>query len=86
MLVWISAAYVVITWIKFVHGTVSVELLAKYIVAVSVMQCVLALAIDSYMPLKQLVNSIMVVTRVMETRLYGMDASLDIAGSRFLLL
>lgn len=83
MFVWISAAYVVITWIKFVHGTVSVELLAKYIVAVSVMQCVLALAIDSYMPLKQLVNSIMVVTRVMETRLYGMDASLDIAGSRF---
>lgn len=83
MLVWISAAYVVITWMKFVYGTVSVELLAKYIVAVSVMQCVLALAIDSYMPLKQLVNSIMVVTRVMETRLYGMDASLDIAGSRF---
>ncbi|MCZ8373204.1 hypothetical protein O6P32_10880 [Phocaeicola sp. KGMB11183] len=83
MLVWISAAYVVITWMKFVHETVSVELLAKYIVAVSVMQCVLALAIDSYMPLKQLVNSIMVVTRIMETRLYGMDASLDIAGSRF---
>lgn len=83
MLVWISAAYVVITWMKFVHETVSVELLAKYIVAVSVMQCVLALAIDSFIPLKQLVNSIMVVTRVMETRLYGMDASLDIAGSRF---
>lgn len=83
MLVWISAAYVVITWMKFVHGTVSVELLAQYLVAVSVMQCVLALAIDSYMPLKQLVNSIMVVTPVMEKRLYGMDASLDIAGSRF---
>lgn len=83
MLVWASAAYVVITWMKFVHGTVSVELLAQYLVAVSVMQCVLALAIDSYMPLKQLVNSIMVVTRVMEKRLYGMDASLDIAGSRF---
>lgn len=83
MLVWISAAYVVITWMKFVHGTVSVELLAQYLVAVSVMQCVLALVIDSYMPLKQLVNSIMVVTPVMEKRLYGMDASLDIAGSRF---
>ncbi len=83
MLVWTSAAYVVITWMKFVHGTVSVKLLAQYLVAVSVMQCVLALAIDSYMPLKQLVNSIMVVTPIMEKRLYGMDASLDIAGSRF---
>lgn len=83
MLVWISAAYVVITWMIFVHGTVFVELLAKYIVAVSLMQCVLALAIDSYMPLKQLVNSIMVVTPIMETRLYGIPASLDIAGSRF---
>ena len=83
MLVWISAAYVVITCMESVHGTVSVELLAQYLVAVSVMQCVLALAIDSYMPLKQLVNSIMVVTPIMEKRLYGMDASLDIAGSRF---
>lgn len=83
MLVWISAAYIAVQCMKFLHGYISVSLVCKYLIWISVAQCFLALAIDNYSPLKIFVHKFMVVTSTMETRLYGVDASLDIAGSRF---
>lgn len=83
MLVWMSAAYVAVQCMKFLHGYISVALVCKYLIWISVAQCFLALAIDNFSPLKVLVHKLMVVTSTMETRLYGVDASLDIAGSRF---
>ena len=55
MWVWLSAAYVAVMWIRWVHGTVSVFIVCNYLIALCVMQCVLALAMDFYAPLKQLV-------------------------------
>lgn len=83
MSVWIAAAYAVVCLMRGVHGGVTVRLLCNYLIALSVFQCVLALAID-YIPLmKVFARQLMHVTPAMEGRLYGIDASLDIAGSRF---
>ena len=83
MAVWLAAAYVVITVVKVVHTGVTVRLICNYLVVLCVVQCVLALLIDSFPFLSSIVSKIMVVTPAMEGRLYGIDASLDIAGTRF---
>ena len=90
MWIWISAAYVLVHWIRFVHGTVSVLLLCNYLIAVCVSQCVMALMIDSIPSLKSWVGSIIVdygfeSQQVIENknRLYGFGAVLDVAGTRF---
>lgn len=83
MLVWLSAANIVVEAIRRYHGYVSVGLLFDYLIGVCVMQCVLALLIQSVPFFHSLANQIMTVTRAMEDRLYGIDASLDIAGTRF---
>ena len=92
MLVWLSAANVVVSFIRGVHGYVSVELICKYLVAVCVFQCVSALLIDRYELIRDMVNTY--VAKFASTvssgnslddagRLYGIGAALDIAGSRF---
>lgn len=83
MAVWFSAAYVVIKVMDFVHGCTSLKLLCDYLIALCVIQCILALLIDNIPSLKQMVSHIMIVTPAMEGRLYGIDASLDVAGTRF---
>lgn len=83
MAVWVSAAYVAIEVMRRVHGYVSIKLICDYLILLCVFQCILAVLIDTIPALKQVVARMMVVTPAMEGRLYGIDASLDIAGTRF---
>lgn len=87
MWVWFSAAYVAVTWIRWVHGIASVFIVCNYLIAVCVLQCILALGMEFSMPLKQFVFSLYDVSTVefieQKERLIGLGAALDIAGSRF---
>ena len=87
MWVWASAAYVVVSLIRWVHGTVSVYLLCNYLIVLSVSQCVLALTMDFSEPVKSFIYSLQEesVGNFYEEkrRLSGLGAGLDVAGSRF---
>lgn len=85
MWVWLGGAYFVVELIKFVHGEKTVLLLGHYLMAVCVCQCVLALAIDMNPVVKSFVDSIYAAGAYYteHDRLYGIGASLDVAGSRF---
>ena len=86
MWVWLSAAYVLCNIIKFVHGELSIVLLTKYLVCVCAIQCIFALLIDNYPNIKHLVDTYVAQGQTYLTevkRLYGIGASLDVAGSRF---
>lgn len=86
MLVWICAAYVAVSAIKVVHGTVSVKLVANYLIAMCVAQCVLAFIISQIPFIENLVNSVFLTggEEMTKGRLYGIGAGLDIAGLRFM--
>lgn len=86
MLVWICAAYVAVSAIKVVHGTVSVKLVANYLIAMCVAQCVLAFIISQVSFIENLVNSVFLTggEEMTKGRLYGIGAGLDIAGLRFM--
>lgn len=90
MVVWVSAAYLVINVIRSVHNRVSTVILCNYIIAVCVFQCLSAIAIDSVPLVKELVNRYILgfgfeknVLDLSGNRLYGIGAALDVAGSRF---
>ena len=90
MLVWSSGAYVTVWLIRKVHGVASVYLVCNYLAAVSVMQCLLALLIDKSPSFELFVNRwvaglgfVDLNTLEEAGRLYGVGASLDVAGSRF---
>lgn len=90
MWVWAGAAYVVMELIRKVHGKISVELLAHYLIVVCVLQCILALLIDRIPTFEQAVNNVVSGLGFVElntldkmNRLYGIGASLDVAGTRF---
>lgn len=87
MWVWLSAAYVAVTCIRWVHGTVSVFLLCNYLIVLGVAQCALALGMEFYAPLKRVVYSMLAEGTVSfmkeKDRLMGFGVGLDVAGSRF---
>lgn len=85
MWVWIGAAYAVVTCVRIIHGYASVRLIANYLIAVCVLQCILALLIDSVPMIKQVADMIQGPSLFLEkvNRLYGIGAALDVAGSRF---
>lgn len=90
MWIWVSAAFVLVQWIRLVHGYASVTLLANYLIVVCVLQCVAALLIDTYPALKNWVDSTIVdfgfesqEVIADKNRLYGFGAALDVAGTRF---
>lgn len=86
MWVWLGGAYFVIGLMKMVHGSVSIPLLANYLIAVCVGQCLVAFAMSEFAPLKNFVDSFLGSTGFMgkvEDRLYGIGASLDVGGMRF---
>lgn len=86
MLVWLSGAYVVIQTIKKFHGHISMELLCNYLIVVCVAQCLIAFAMTQSPSLKAFVDSFLGSTGFMgklKDRMYGIGASLDVAGSRF---
>lgn len=90
MFVWLGGAYTALKIVKWLHGYVSVELVANYLIGVCVGQCVIALIIDSVPAFKILVDAYVVgfdfvdVKSIDEAgRLYGIGAGLDVAGTRF---
>lgn len=90
MVVWVSAAYLVVNTIRSVHNCVSTVILCNYIIAVCVFQCLSAIAIDSFPLIKNIVNRYILgfgfaknVIDLSGDRLYGIGAALDVAGSRF---
>lgn len=90
MLVWCSGAYMLVSLIRWVHGKVSVVVVCNYLITVCVLQCFLALLIDNCPAFKQLVDQVVLGVGFTDMemlrklgRLYGIGASLDVAGSRF---
>jgi hypothetical protein len=68
----------------------SVELICHYLIAVCVAQCVIAILIDNYPVVKELVNRFVATSGFIDQsdlankdRLYGIGCALDVAGTRF---
>lgn len=86
MWVWLSGAYVVVRIIEKVHGHISLPLLCNYLIAVCTAQCIVAFSMSLYTPLKNFVDGFLASSGFMgtvEDRIYGIGASLDVAGMRF---
>ncbi len=88
MWVWLSAAYVVCSCIRAIHGYLSVSLLCRYLMVVCVFQCIAALVIDSNDVVKAFVDRYVqqgqgFLNLSTVNRLYGIGANLDVAGVRF---
>lgn len=86
MLVWLSAAYAVCRLIKWTHGETTFRLLTNYLIGVCIFQCVIALLINFSLPVKTFVDSYVSQGQSFYEeigRLYGIGASLDVAGIRF---
>ncbi len=86
MWVWMGGAYAVIQWLKWSHQYISVELVCNYLMLVCVCQCILALSMNLYSPLKESVDNFLGGNSFMgrvDGRLYGIGCALDVAGLRF---
>ncbi len=88
MIIWLAAAYLVCSMIYAVHGRIDVKLVCYYLIGVCVAQCFMALFIDNISSIKDFVNSHIeqgqgFLDAKNVNRLYGIGASLDVAGSRF---
>lgn len=86
MWVWLGGAYAVVALIRAIHGHASVRLVSHYLIAVCVAQCILAFTMDQLPALKNFIDSLMISEGYMgkvNGRLYGLGASLDVAGMRF---
>lgn len=85
MWVWLGGAYFVVNLIKFIHAKDTVLVLCNYLIAICVLQSVLALSIDMNPAVKTFVDSIYPdgTYYAKHERLYGIGAALDVAGSRF---
>jgi hypothetical protein len=86
--VWLGGAYALCAIIKLVHGRIDWILLVHYLIIICIIQCALALTIDMYKPFKFLVDAYIeqgqdFLNDPRVHRLYGIGASLDVAGSRF---
>lgn len=89
MWTWLGGAYAVCNIIKAVHGKLSITLVTNYLLAVCVFQCVMALLIDNIPGIKNAIDPYIYMDQIfMEKtgRLYGLGASLDVAGLRFSLV
>lgn len=87
MWVWLGGAYVVVCLIKSIHGGISIPILVNYLIAVCVLQCVLALVFDSNPTAAEWHSRTFTGEGYMgntdENRLHGIGCSLDVAGFRF---
>ncbi len=89
MWVWLLAAYLVVTLIGAAHGYLSIRLVINYLVAVCVLQCVLALIIKFNPTANVFVNTYTYMGDMggellkKESRLHGIGAALDYSGMRF---
>lgn len=85
--VWWGAAYAFCSCIKWVHGQLDFRLIINYLALVCVFQCIIALVMDSSPNVKNAINSVVLQEDLVFMgnvhRLYGIGATLDVAGSRF---
>ena len=84
MWVWCGAAYFTVNYIKIVHGKISVELVCFYMIAVGVLQCLLAYAIHTIPVFKNVVYSFLDGWGYMgkSDRMHGIGCGLDVGGGR----
>ena len=87
MWVWMGGAYTVVRWIDTAYGYVNVRLVCNQLIAVCVIQCLIAWTKDVYPPLQAWVDSFVggeaFMGNTKEARLSGIGAALDVAGLRF---
>ena len=90
MCVWLGGAYTLTSYMRWVHGSLSVKVVFNYLIAVCVFQCIMALVIDAVPAVREWVNSTIQGFDFVELdrlgrseRLYGIGAALDVAGIRF---
>jgi len=86
---WLSAAFSVCYCIRWTHGRIDVPLVIYYLTAVCVFQCILSLVIEYNPIVQRLVDSYILQGQDFLHqihRLYGIGASLDVAGLRFSLV
>lgn len=90
MWVWLGGAYLTISCMRWLHDKVSVSIVANYLIVVCVAQCVIALLIDNFPAVEDFVKTYIAgfdwvgFEQLDEGgRLYGIGATLDVAGSRF---
>lgn len=85
--VWLGGAYSIIMFIKQIHGKTTVPLVVNYLLAVCVLQCVLALIFNNFKAAEEWHTSTFAGEAYMgntdENRLHGIGCSLDVAGFRF---
>lgn len=89
MWVWLGGAYCAVSVIKHIHGTVSIQIVSKYLIAVCVMQCLLALLFEYSGAANSWHNRFFggnegYMGAVSDgSRLHGIGCALDVAGFRF---
>lgn len=87
MWVWMGGAYTVVRWLNIAYGYVNVRLVCNQLIAVCVIQCLIAWTKDVYPPLQAWVDSFVggeaFMGNTKEERLSGIGAALDVAGLRF---
>lgn len=84
--VWLAAAYVVYRFIECIYGEVTLRIIANFLIAVCVLQCIVSQLTASNEAIAAWVKKLVVSTGFMgipENRLYGIGCALDVAGLKF---
>ena len=84
-LIWIMGAYGAISFIRWTHSKVTVELVVRYLAGGAAFHSILSQLIDRNESIKNFITSIFFVSSDMEemNRLYSFGVGLDSAGVRF---
>jgi len=87
---WLGGAYATFRVLRLFHTEVTLKLAFNYLILISVLQCILALTIDLVEPFKVWVDAYISQSTIADDeylakieRLYGIGATLDVAGVRF---
>ncbi len=85
-IIWLSGAFSVCYIIRGVHGRIDVSLVVHYLIGVCLFQCVSAMLITFIPTVQAFVDSYVMQSQDFlkdVNRIYGIGASLDVAGIRF---
>ncbi|MBQ6073431.1 MAG: hypothetical protein IJK90_05915 [Bacteroidales bacterium] len=85
-IIWLCGAFAVGFIIKAIHGNIDVPLVTHYLIGACIFQCVFAMLIEFIPAVREFVDRYVQQGQELLKemgRLYGLGASLDVAGSRF---
>lgn len=84
-IVWIMGAYGAISFIRWTHKRVTIELVVRYLAGGAAFHCILSQVMDRNEEVKSFINSIFFVSSDLDEmqRLYSFGVGLDPAGVRF---